>query len=424
VPIFLISLIVFILLLRKQPRARANLILAALGIYLILIFIEQIYLEHFFSRSFHISDPSVYFDETYKLSIEGLVEFLSSDEYKSNRFYYVINWLFYNNFFNTTATAVMLKITNALVFLSAYQLLPRTNKEIDYVDFLLLFHPFLLYMLVRNVRDAYIIFFLCLFMCFSIKSKLEKIDVFGIVVSLFAMYFVRSFFIAPMLLFLFIRTFAFSSLRLKFALLSASLVVVLIVGYVARMEIFSAFVNGFLGNAVYFGGETQQDVDEIRDAAIEGGGLGGDFQSLLIGKVIKAAPVFLFTPHPFNWGQKHLELSVGGVYGIYTDVDSVFIVLGAVVNYLVVYPMLIKLVVNFRRINLSLLLIPLSIMAFYVIFLLGNADMRIRYTFILFIVFCFTHSGLSLYRKVTDLKYLMVSLAIFLAIPLLSNSAS
>lgn len=413
----------FFLVLRNQPKERAAFVLNALLVYVVLILLEQIYLEQYFNRSFEFSDPSTYLGLTSHLSLEGLINFLSDGEYKSNKFYYFLNWLYFNTtFLSEPATGVLLKITNAIFFLFSYLMLKQKDEgRIGLLDWLILFHPWLLFVVIRNVRDVYVIFLLSVLVYFVFKTRMRLLDVMTSLLAIFSMYVVRSFFILPMAIMLLIRVWEHGLILKKTLVVITAVSFLSMAGYAYKDEIVQTAVNVFLGNTVYFGGESQQVVDELQNDVVESGAISADFQSLLIKKVMLAVPVFLFTPHPYNWAHNYLEQRQGGVYGIYTDADSILILLGAVLNYLFIYPMMFKYAHCWRQVNIKYIVIPLFIMAFYSIFLMGNADMRIRYTYIIFLIFGFCKSGLTLYKNRKDLKYLFLSLSVLFVIPMISG---
>lgn len=422
-PFFLLTAIVFFLVLRNQPKERAVFVLNALLVYVVLILLEQIYLEQYFNRSFEFSDPSMYLGLTSHLSLEGLINFLSADEYKSNKFYYFLNWLYFNTaFLSEPATGIFLKITNAIFFLFSYLMLKQKDEgRIGLLDWLILFHPWLLYVVIRNVRDIYVIFLLSVLVYFVFKARMRLLDIMTSLLAIVSMYFVRSFFIVPMAIMLLIRVWEHGMILKRTLVVVTTVSFLSMAGYTYKDEIVLTAVNVFLGNAVYFGGESQQVVDELQNDVVESGAINADFQSLLIKKAMFAVPVFLFTPHPYNWAQNYFEQRQGGVYGIYTDADSILVLLGAVLNYLFIYPMMFKYAHYWRQVNIKHIVIPPFIMAFYSIFLMGNADMRIRYTFIMFLIFGFYQSGLTLYKSRKDLKYLFLSLLVLFAIPMISG---
>lgn len=421
-PFFLFSLIVFFAVIKRQPRDRSALVMFSLLFYVCLILFEQVYLEYHHGRSFEYSDATQYFYSVADLSLEGLMDFIFYEHGVSNKFYYLLNWIYANTLFqNAPATGILLKITNAIYFLFAYILLrggcAKSNRLLDW---LILFHPWLIFLIIRNVRDAYIIFLLAFLVHYSLKERVRVFDFVATCASVISMYFVRPMLVAPMLIGLFLWIRGHIGRWQRAVLVLLSLTILSAVGYSYKDEITLTAVNGFLGNAVYFAGEDLEEAGLMRDDVIASGALTSDFKALLLNKLKTSFPVFLFTPHPYNWSQKYIDGRDNGVYGIYTDIDNILIIIGSIINYIIFLPLLFKYVSNIRQINAKYIVVPLFIMIVYSVFLFGNADLRIRYTWIFFIVFGFYGSGLMLYKRRADIKYLLLSIAVLLAIPIVT----
>lgn len=417
-PIFLTFLIVFSMLLRKQPRERANLVLTALGVYVVLVFTEQMYLEQAFNRSFHLSDPSNYFDSISKLSLDGLFTFIASDEYRSNQFYYVLNWIFYNSFFDATATAVMLKITNSLVFLSAYLLLPRTIRKIDYVDYLLLFHPFLLILLIRNVRDAYIIFFMVLFIYGFEKWQTHQLRIRSYVlmaISFAFMLTIRPFFSVLMLLIPVSQRVARLSWLAKFTVLS---IAILSFGIVISSDALG--IRTRLLSALFSTYSFHEEYDAEREDAVhemmQGGVAEGSLLIKYAKRILMGIPVFLFTPQPINYGLKFLAEQQNGVWNIYTTFDNVLIVMGSIVNYMIAFPLLLKFFHHVRSIRIDFALTAIFMFLIYSVFQLGITDVRIKYSFLFFMLAGLKLADLHKINFKQDAKYFIGIVAIFFVV--------
>jgi hypothetical protein len=417
-PIFLIFLVVFIFLLRKQPKGRAYLVLAALTIYVVLIFAEQLYLEEAFNRSFHLSDPSNYFDAISKLSVNGLFTFISSDEYRSNQFYYILNWIFYNNFIDVTATAIMLKITNSLVFLLAYLLLPKPNKKIDYIDYLLLFHPYLFVMLIRNVRDVYIIFFMVLFIYGFEKWQLHRSQLHSYVpmaISFAFMLSIRPFFSVLMLLIPASQRVAHLSRLAKFTILSIAIISFGIVISSDALGIRSRLLSALFSTYSYHEGYDAEREDAVHDL-MQGGEISGGLLFEYVKRILMGIPVFLFTPQPVNYGLKFLTEQKNGLWNIYTTFDNVLIVIGSIVNYLIAFPLLLKFFHHVRSIRIDFALTTIFMFLIYSVFQLGITDVRIKYSFLFFMLAGLKLTDLHKLNFKQDAKYFIGIVAIFFVV--------
>lgn len=401
-------------------RQRGVLVSVALLLYVMLIVFEQFYLENFYNMYFNFSDPTGYYLQTRGIDFSQLIEQLRGNEYISNSFYFMMNWVYQIGFVDPTIYGIAIKITNAMIFLCGYILLFETKNSPGVVDLLVLFHPWALMMLVRNVRDAYIVFILSVFLYLMAKVEFGKFEKIMVGVSLVSMAFVRKFFVVPMLLTILVRNYQLYDFGKRVLFVLIAMVVLSSVLYVRWDDIVSKTSSSYLGSAVYFGVENQENVDELLTDNISARNFGAKYVELMLRKSLVAIPVFLFTPHPYNFAVNYFKYRDRGNYVIYTDFDCLLIVLGSVVNYLVVIPVVLKCLFSAYRIDLKFIVIPFSIAIVYSVFLFGNADMRIRYSFIYFLLVATMYSRLSIYRSNADVKYFALSMAVLLLIPFIS----
>lgn len=415
--ITLLFLSVFFWLLRGQTEDRAMLVIVAFASYLCVIFVEQMYLENVFYRSFHVSDPSNYFEQVYRLSFDQLLVFIGDDEYRSNVFYYVINWVFFNNFVNQTVTAIFLKLTNALVFLSAYLLLTNKKDKVDYIDMLLLLHPYVYLMLIRNVRDAYILFFLALFIT-AYQGSFKSWIRYGLMaVSFFAMYTARSFFNVLMAIILSIKTLSAMGRVKKVVIIGAAAILSLYLLSTNTFNVQSRLLSAF-ASVVSFHEGYDEERDAVLKEVVQGDASVGGFVLAYLGKVMQGFAVFLFTPHPVNYGIKFQAEEVRGMWNIYTTFDNTLIVLGSILNYLIVFPLVLKFFHKMNVINRAVGLAAIFMVVTYSIFQLGITDPRIKYSFIFFVLFGIKMSSLGVLEVRKDAKYFFGSAILFLGIML------
>jgi hypothetical protein len=406
---------ILLLLLRRQSRERAVLVVIALAAYLAVISGEQIYLENAFNRSFHVSDPSNYYIEVHNKSFDQLLTFLSDGEYRSNTFYYLVNWIFLNNFINTSVTVLIIKLTNVFAFLSAYLLLVGNTSRVNYIDKLILFHPFVFLMLIRNVRDAYILFFLAVFIVAYQTSKPLWQRYSGMSATFLMMTTIRPFFSFLMLCIplanKLISIGRVAQITVLFSV--ASVFVVMVSGDVwgVQSKLLSAFMS-----VVSF----HEGYDEEREAALrevmQGDASGLGFLSNYVGMVFKGFIVFLFTPHPINYAVKWFSEETKGMWVIYTTFDNLLIILGAVVNYVIVFPLVIKFLHKMRSVNISIAVTSLFMLVTYSIFQLGITDPRIKYSFIFFVLLGIKLGGLDKIELKKEFKYFLGAAILFLGI--------
>ena len=398
---------------------RRNIISVAILVYISIIFLEQYYLENIHGMSFQISDPTFYYLKTKDLDFQHFIDFIITDEDQDNFFYLFLNWIYQSGIEDPTFYAIAIKITNAMVFLLAYLFFFKdSTKKVSYIDLVLLFHPWLIYILIRNIRDSYIILFTSLLIHLSFKKKYNVTDIISISLILSLMSVIRPFFIAPMLLILLARIFNLSTNKQRKTLMIFISAIALIFLFIYKDTITYNITKYFMGNLIFFQGENAVDnVEQLYSDNIDSKSINTDLLNVVLSKVTISIPVFLFTPHPYNWFNKYLEFRENGMYGIYTDFDNVLIIAGSLINYVMIYPLFFKFIVNIRKVNISFILITFFILVMYSVFLLGNADMRIRYTYIFFMVIGFHKSGLTLYKTRSDFNYLLASMIIFLSIP-------
>lgn len=414
--IFTITFVaIFLYLLKMQSRERAVLVVLALSTYLAVICGEQIYLETVFNRSYHISDPSNYYYEVRNKSFDQLLTFLDDGEYRSNTFYYLVNWIFLNNFINTTVTVLFIKLTNALVFLSAYLLLVGSKSRVNFIDKLILLHPFVFLLLIRNVRDAYILFILAIFIVAYQSSRPFWQKFLGMSTAFLMMSAIRPFFCFLMLCITMAkRLLSIGRLAQKFTLIFlATVLVILVSGDVwgVQSRLLSAFMS-----VVFF----HEGYDVEREAALhevmQGDASRLGFLSNYMGMVFKGFIVFLFTPHPINYAVKWFAEEINGMWNIYTRFDNLLIVLGAVVNYCIVFPLVIKFLHKIKVVNISIAVTSLFMWIIYSIFQLGITDLRIKYSFIFFTLLGIKLGGLDKIKLKRDIGYFLGAATLFVAI--------
>lgn len=419
--VLMISLAILAISLRSisTRNDQVLLILCSLLFNLFFMFMEQIYMEHDLLRSFHFSDPSNYHAEIYDLSIDKLLEFISADEYKSNQFYYVINWIYSIAIDNTTTLALALKITNLFIFYSAYIFLIKDQQQNNAIDILLLFHPYLTMTLIRNVRDAYIIFFLAIFI-YALKSdnisRLLKYLVY--LLSAMFMFTIRPFFVAIML------TLAGSEILSKKTRATRTVTIAVLVMLVAVVFQFNFLdINTKMFSAIFSTISTHEGLDQERDAIVSellaGNGANTDFWISSIKRILLGIPVFLFTPNPINYTIKYYQENIHGIWGIYTKIDNILIILGSIVNYAIIFPIMLKYFFRTQVASAAHAITAWIMLASYAIFQLGITDTRIKYTFLLFVLMSMRHNcqnvGLSLKD---DKKYFLISLILLVGFTL------
>lgn len=416
--VFLTSFAIFVICLKSIEKQDNRLFIITSSVFfnIALIFFEQIYLETSLQRSFHFSDPSNYHEEIRHLSIEKLFDFITDEEYKSNQFYYIINWLYYQSITNSTILALTLKTTNLLIFYSAFILLTREQRTNRSIDFVLLFHPYLTMTLIRNVRDAYIIFFLSIFI-YAMQSKKfsNSLKYASYVLSSLLMFTVRPFFTAIMVSLIAKNRLANKSKATIISILLLTSAIIVVMFY------FNLFnINTKIFSAIFSTFSTHEGLDEERDEIVselmEGNSADIGFWISTVKRLMIGAPVFLFTPNPINYTLKFYQEHTFGVWGIYTLVDNILIILGSIVNYTIIYPILLKTIFNIKKTQIEFAITAFIMFASYTIFQLGITDTRIKYTFLFFMLMSIRNKSTGLGVSVSnDKRYFIASMVLLVA---------
>ena len=112
-------------------------------------------------------------------------------------------------------------------------------------------------------------------------------------------------------------------------------------------------------------------------------------------------------------------MDINGTTIIYTGLDNLLIVLGSIVNYLMVLPILVACAMNYKRLNQSLLLYISLYAIIYVTMFMGITDIRNRYPVIFLGLFMFQIAQLPI--KIRPLHY-GITLCIGIGLMLLKSS--
>jgi hypothetical protein len=424
-PLLIFFLCLFCYLLKDENRQKANFVLFCLFTYLTVILFEQIYLENIYSIPFHVSDPTQYFDLVYKLSFQELSKFLLNNDYKSNQLYFFINWVFYNSFPDATLTALMLKFTNALVFLSAYLICFRQQPEIDLADGLVLFHPYLFVSLIRNVRDMYIIFFLVVFVSFLRKANQQNWTFArGVTAAstLGVMYTLRPSFCAVMAAIPVYERFLRSRLLTKAAFFFCIIAFVI---FLLQTNTFGvrAKITSVIFSVIAFHEGFDADRDEVAQDIARGGTIEYGALADYGKRVAMGVPVFLLTPHPINYWNRFTAEEHMGMWNIYTQFDNYLITAGAALHYIIMLPVLFIFFHKIRELKQDIVIVSVFIFLLYSILQLGITDVRIKYTFFFFVLYALKDSSVSVAHLCkTRLAYLFSSFVMFVFISAVSRA--
>jgi hypothetical protein len=406
---------IFIIRVRYADKVKLNLVVfTAIG-YIGVILLEQYYLETVYLRSFHVSDPSYYFEVVEGLSFSQISESIRENVY-SNRFYVLLNWMFWYTFRDPSLVAVLMKCTNVIALLLAYLIATEKRSKVDYVDFLILHHPFVYLMAIRNIRDFYIILALVVVVSQFKTADWNRGNVWKIVAASLFMYTLRPFFLVLFGLLFVLRGLAARSsiIRALFLVTTAAIFVLAII--LSGSEIYTALLSAFI-SVLATGGELAEHSDEYLRAVMDDNSMIFDFSSQFVFRIAKAFAVFLFTPHPINSLRTTVfaESSVGFIK-MYTDFDEILIALGGMLNYMIIIPILLKVVHKLSVLKCGYAISALFFAATYSIFQLGSTDPRIKYGFIFLLLCGFRDGSIKSLTGRADLIYYAASFIVFLAI--------
>lgn len=358
---FIYVIVFFLLLKGTTSEKRRNLSIITLIVYLSISIIDLIYLQTEYHRSFHFSDPEVYYRLTYAIDFLDIWNIESS-----NTFYLIINW-YYNHFYdNPVVCSFLLKLNNAFVIVISYLLLTNKVRKVSFLDYLLLFNPYLIMTIIRNVRDAYIILFVAVILLslqyFNKAIKKKYLLVGGGLLAI-----TRPILFVPIAL--------ISVLKIKKRGLRNLL---LIIGFFLVLANISSIIGRVASQAVSaldFVGEDVTDFIPLIHGEYSLGVILTLLKRLFIGFVS-----FVCTPHPVNYIETWLgEMDVLGTYNIYTGFDNLLVSLGSVYTYVFVMPIAVCFVLSPKRYNYNMFWFILLYAGIYTVAYIGISDIRNRH---------------------------------------------
>ena len=348
---------------------------------------------------FHPSDPSAYYT-----SIEGLrfKDVLSIDS--SNTFYYIINWINWKIWDSPYFCSVILRIDNILAYLVAYLMLTYKNDRVSYIDYLILFNPFAIITLVRNVRDIYILIFVLLTLIGLGLIPKYRSNLLCAIIGIFLILITRSVLLLPIFVVYFYNKRKILSKATKLVILTSTRGCTIIFFPV----IFRLVANQMI-SAIDYAGEDIEAYLPLLDGNISFPVLRAVIVRLFIGAIS-----MLFTPHPIKFVTNWMSSSEWNhIVGIYTLPDNSLIFLGSIFNYLFIIPLVFFLIYNYKNVNQNLLLFALCFIILYVVSYLGIVDIRNRNTAVFFILASLYYSSNKVHLTI---KHYVLSLVAFLGL--------
>lgn len=403
--IAIFSLILIYQLHKTDSRQRQILVCIALGAYLILTFSDLIYLNHVYNRSFHFSDPGGYYEETVHLAFSQILQYDSS-----NIFYPVINW-FYNHLYKDPNTiSSIFKIANILVYLSTYLLLTKKINKISYIDILLLFNPYLLMIIIRNIRDLYIYFFIVVILIgFGVipNNKLSKQWTF---IGLLGLAIIRPVLLLPIACVWWIKNKHIFTKKTQHIIY----IIVICVFVINIPTIIRILGNQMISALAYINEDT-----DIYAPLLEGH-LTGSIIITSLKRIFIGFISFLFTPHPINYYTEwQSTMDSTGMSSIYTGLDNTLITLGSIINYIFIIPIILACINNYKQLNKYILLYLCIYSTIYVTMYMGVTDIRNRYPVIFFMLFLYILANKQI--KVRPVHYAL-TLCIAIGLTLLKTN--
>lgn len=369
-------------LVRDCSPQRIYLCMVAFIVYVLYAFYDLYWLLSYTQWPFHPSDPLAYYIDVIGKNFNQILSIESS-----NTFYYIINWINWKIWGDATFCSFLLRTNNILAYLTCYLLATDKNKPISIIDFLLLFNPFAIITIVRNVRDIYIILFALLTLrglgIFPNSHSNKILSTCSICLILIT----RTVMLLPISLdwYFHIKNKISKRIKILIILLCGSLLILIF------PIIFHSIANQMISAIQYIGEDTNPYLP-LLSGQMPLSTLKAVLSRLFIGLVS-----ILFTPHPlnflFNWIKSP---DYNNIVGIYTYPDNFMIFIGSIFNYLFVIPLIFLSTMKYKQLNKGLMVFTLSFIILYVISYLGVVDIRNRNTMFFFLLLTLYYSKLKI----------------------------
>lgn len=382
---------------------RKTLSLVSIFIYCIYSTSDYIWLVDNLRWPFHPSDPSAYYTEIYGKSFSQILHIESS-----NTFYYIINWLTNKFWENPFFCSLVLRLDNILTYSVAYLLVSNKCKNIGIIDLVLLFNPYVLVTIARNVRDCYIILFVVIILsALNILSNI-RLNKVWLIIGCLLLYITRPILFIPVLLVIFIKKKQFLSKRIRYTIYTILIVCLIAFSHEIIIKISSQMVS-----AINYIGE---DIEMYVPL------LSGQISLPIIFSLIKRLSIglisMMFTPHPVNFLTYWLNANeINGVIDIYTRLDNAMIFLGGVFNYVFVIP-IISNALRKSIFNRYIMIFAMGFIILYVVAYIGVVDIRNRNTAIFFVMLSLLYTQQKIRLSLNDF---FISGCFFIGISLISH---
>ena len=341
------------------------------------------WLARCFQYPFHPSDPLNYYVDVKGREFREILQFEST-----NTIYFLVNWLLDRIYPNSPVfIAFLIKTVNALVFITTYLLATRKREDICIIDFLLLFNPYTLMTINRNVRDLYIILFVLMIIIGIGCIKNDRLSPVWTLMAVLLLGLYRPILLVPLFI-----VFLYEKRKNMLPWQWVAVAVICSLLIVLNIEaIFTRVTRQVISAMEYIG----EDVSEF--LPLLQGNISFGVCRMLMSRFAVGFVSFLFTPHPINHIVSWMNgMDALGNYGIYTGFDNVLVSLGSLYNYLLVIPLLFVMLRKeyLRKINWPILLFTCMFIVLYVVSYLGVTDIRNRSTAYFFMLLTLMHSDI------------------------------
>ena len=386
-----------------KNKKRTGFALFLICFYSLLIFVAQYNLSTF-GRSFHPSDPEVYFLGVKDL--ESVFDVIEKYKSSSNIYYFLINWFFSQDFDNANLISILIKLTNSAIFLSLY-LISTSKYRFSRIELILMLHPYLLLTTLRNVRDLHV--FGLTFMCFSLINRnvgwLKKVIPYTLLLISRSFYFVFIIFSE------FINRISFRLKKIHMYMAIVSIIVLFFSSNFFYQAVLYPVVAGY-GFYNDYGGSYGYFLSNVQSYNRSPAFLTS------IGAVILVAFIrFIFTPIVPNYMEKYFSEETSGIFlNIYTDIDMFLIFIGGVINVIFFIPLFLtrtkSIIKNVKTIDAAYIFALLNL-SIYSLAHLGGTDIRVRFAFLLAFSLSYVFFGKEV-RLSRSTQYLTITILLFL----------
>lgn len=385
---FIILFILSYLYHSTESRLRKELSVCVLLVYFIFSLFDYYWLTVVEDMPLHPSDPTGYYLAIRDISFSEIFELDGS-----NTFYFIVNWFIYKFWQSPYWLSVWIKIDNCFLAILIYLLLTHKLKKVTKFDYILLFNPYMILTINRNVRDLYIILFvLVILIGLKVVGDL-RVKKRWALLCIILLLMTRAILVGPLaLIYIFMRLKTISKQMCCFIIGLLSIGV-----YVAFPLIFRIMSNQMISSMDYIGEDVADLLPFLQNDYSVGSFL------ILFKRLLIATFVYLFTPNPINFYSNWVQtMSVTGLSNIYTGFDNMLIVLGGWYNYIFVIPYLIFTLFHWKSLNRPLLLFTFLYAILYIVSFVGQTDIRNHNTFIFFFLATLMHSRHSIKLGIKD----------------------